>query len=303
MRIQDVVLGLAVMCLWGFNFSVIKLGADQIDPLMLVALRFTLATIPAIFFVARPPVAWRFLLAYGLVFGLGVWGMVTWSIEAGISAGMAGLLLQLSVVFSLLLGVGFLREKVGLGKVAGALLAMLGLFVSLTLEDGSVAPVGLALVMLGALCWSLTGIIVKRAGTDQVFAFSVWGMLFAPLPLLLLVCVRQGLDGVLQVSEQMNASVWFSVLFQAYPTTLLGYWLWNRLLVRYPLSTVAPFTLLVPVFGLIGSAVFYDEQIGAIKLLSCLLILSGLVVGQWQHRWLKGMGRRASSLVPLRSRI
>lgn len=288
MSIQDILIGLAVMCLWGFNFSVIKLGVEQIDPLMLVTLRFTLATIPVIFFVTRPQVAWRYLVAYGLVFGLGVWGMVTWSIEAGVSAGMAGLLLQLSLVFSLLLGLGVLKERVGLGKAAGALLAILGLSVSLMLEDGSVTGTGLMLVMLGALCWSLTGLIVKKAGTDQVFAFSVWGMLFAPLPLLLLVCMRQGVDGVLLLPDLMNADVWFSVLFQAYPTTLLGYWLWNRLMVRYPLSTVAPFTMLVPVFGLCGSVVFYGEEVGMIKLLSCLLILSGLVVSQWQPHWLRG---------------
>ncbi|MBV1787817.1 EamA family transporter [Marinobacterium sp. D7] len=285
MRTQDLLIGLAVMCLWGANFSVIKLGVDQLDPLLLACLRFTLATFPAILFVRRPAVAWRYLLAYGVVFGIGVWGMVTWSIEAGVSAGMAGLLLQLSVVFSLLIGVLWLREKLGLKSLAGALLAILGLSVSLMLEDGSVTTAGLALVMLGAFSWSLTGVIVKRSGTEHVFAFSVWGMLFAPLPLFLMVCWRLGLDGALQGAQQLNASAWFSVLFQAYPTTLLGYWLWNRLLVRYPLSRVAPLTLLVPVFGLLGSAIFYAEQVGTIKLIACLSILAGLVVSQWQPGW------------------
>lgn len=284
MRIQDLLVGLAVMCLWGLNFSVIKLGVDQIDPLVLTTLRFTLATLPAVFFVSRPDVAWRYLMAYGVVFGVGVWGMVTWSIEAGISAGMAGLLMQLSLVFSLIIGVWWLKERLTLAKGIGAILALSGLLLSMQLTDGSVSSLGLVLVLVGALSWSLTGLIVKQSGTRQVFAFSVWGMLFAPIPLLIVAITSHGIEVVTSLPDQLNGKVWFSVLFQAYPTTLLGYWLWNRLIVAYPLSTVAPLTLLVPVFGLLGSAVFYGETIGDLKVLACALILAGLFVGQWQRK-------------------
>lgn len=285
MRVNDLLLGLAVMCLWGFNFSVIKLGADQINPILLTALRFTMAAIPAIFFVTRPNVKFRYLIAYGLTFGIGVWGMMTWAINIGISAGMAGLLMQLSLVSSLFLGWLLLKENISTQKKVGAVLALLGLAVSLTIEDGSVTLAGLILVLIGAISWSLIGIIVKLAGTDQVFSFSVWGMLFAPIPLALLAWITHGSDVFLQLPEQMNASVWFSILFQAYPTTLLGYWLWNRLIVKYPLSTVAPLTMLTPVFGLIGSVIFYGETVGTMKLFACALILSGLLVSQWQASW------------------
>lgn len=282
MRLNDLLLGIAVMCLWGFNFSVIKLGADQIDPTLLVALRFTLAAIPAVFFVARPAVPLRYFFAYGLTFGTGVWGMMTWSITVGISAGMAGLLMQLSVVSSLLLGWLWLNERLTRHKLLGAGLALLGLAVSLTLQDGSVSLVGMLFVMVAAISWSLTGIIVKQAGTTEVFAFSVWGMLFAPVPLVGVAWLAQGSDVFLMLPAQMNRDVWISVLFQAYPTTLLGYWLWNRLIVKYPLSTVAPLTLLVPIFGLLGSYLFYGESMNGTKLIACLLILSGLVVSQWR---------------------
>ncbi|WP_028671725.1 EamA family transporter [Saccharospirillum impatiens] len=282
MRLNDLLLGIAVMCLWGFNFSVIKLGADQIDPTLLVALRFTLAAIPAVFFVARPAVPARYFFAYGLTFGTGVWGMMTWSITVGISAGMAGLLMQLSVVSSLVLGWAWLKERLTLPKLLGAGLALAGLAVSMTLQDGSVSLIGLLFVLVAAISWSLTGIIVKKAATAEVFAFSVWGMLFAPIPLIMVAWVSQGAEVFLTLPAQMNREVWFSVFFQAYPTTLLGYWLWNRLIVSYPLSTVAPLTLLVPVFGLLGSFLFYGEAMSSTKLLACMLILTGLMVSQWR---------------------
>lgn len=286
MRLNDLLLAIAIMCLWGFNFSVIKLGADQINPILLTALRFVFAVFPVIFFIARPKVKLRYLLAYGITFGVGVWGMMTWSITLGISAGMAGLLLQMSLVFSLLLGWLVLKEKVSYRKTVGAVLAVAGLFVSMTLQDGSVPIIGLILVMVGAVSWSLISLIVKLAGTDQAFSFSVWGMLFAPIPLVILAFVSHGSEVFVELPGQLNGTVWFSILFQAWPTTLLGYWLWNRLIIKYPLSTVAPLTTLVPVFGLIGSVIFYGETISQVKLLACMLILSGLLVSQWQNQWL-----------------
>ncbi|OOV87717.1 EamA family transporter [Oceanospirillum linum] len=286
MRLKDLLLGLSIMCLWGFNFSVIKLGADQINPIVLTTLRFTFAVLPVIFFIKRPKVKLRYLVSYGVTFGVGVWGMMTSAITLGVSAGMAGVLMDLSLIASLLIGWLVLKEKISPRQTVGAGLILLGAVVSLSLEDGSVPLAGLMLVLIGALSWAVIGLIVKLANTQQIFAFSVWGMLFAPLPLAALALVTYGTEAFATLPEQMNGSVWFSVLFQAYPTTLLGYWLWNRLMTQYPLSTVAPLTMLTPVFGLLGSMIFHGETISDTKLLACALILIGFLIGQWQKSWL-----------------
>ncbi|WP_413700845.1 EamA family transporter [Psychromonas sp. KJ10-10] len=117
------------------------------------------------------------------------------------------------------------------------------------------------------------------SGTKQVFAFSIWAIAFAPLPLFLIVFLQSGSEPFIVLTSELNSRVIFSVLFQAYPTTLLGYWVWNRLLMKYPLSTVAPLTLLVPIFGLLGGALFYQEQIGLVKALSCFMVINGLLIG------------------------
>lgn len=287
MRLNDLLLGLSIMCLWGFNFSVIKLGADQINPILLTTLRFTFAVLPVIFFIKRPQVKLRYLMGYGITFGVGVWGMMTSAITLGVSAGMAGVLMDLSLIASLMIGWLVLKEKISPRQILGAGLILLGAVVSLSIQDGSVPLVGLLLVLIGALSWAVIGLIVKLANTQQVFAFSVWGMLFAPLPLATLALVTYGPEVFIALPEQMNGSVWFSVLFQAYPTTLLGYWLWNRLITQYPLSTVAPLTMLTPVFGLLGSMIFHGEVIDNTKLLACALILVGFLIGQWQSSWFK----------------
>ncbi len=282
MKTRDLLISLALMCLWGFNFSAIKLGADQINPILLTAMRFSFALFPAIFFVRRPDVAMRYLFAYGVTFGAGIWGMMVWSINLGVSAGMAGLLMDMSILPSLLLGYWVFREKITFNKKLGAVLAVAGLLASISLEDGAVPLRGLPLTLIAAFSWSLMSVIVKKSNTTQVFAFSVWGMLFAPIPLLLLAYAFHGAQPFIQLPSQLNSEVWFSVLFQAYPTTLLGYWIWNRLTLKYPLSTMAPFTLLTPVFGLIGSMIFFDESVSMLKVVAFVLVLGGLAVSQWQ---------------------
>ncbi|MCL6415268.1 EamA family transporter [Aestuariirhabdus sp. Z084] len=282
MTARDLLITLALMALWGFNFSAIKLGADRIDPMVLTALRFSFAIFPVIFFIPRPSVATGYLVAYGLTFGVGIWGMMVWSIQMGVSAGMAGLLMDMSLISSMLLGYWVLKERIALKQWIGAALAVIGLMICLMLTDGSVPINGLPLCLIAAFSWSLMSLIVKKSGTTQVFAFSVWGMAFAPLPLALLAYLFHGAEAFTALPGQFSKEVWFSILFQAYPTTLLGYWIWNRMTLKYPLSTMAPFTLLTPVFGLIGSHYFFAEQVSTLKLLAFVCILGGLAISQWQ---------------------
>tara|TARA_R110001583_G_scaffold51161_2_gene159703 strand:+ start:26897 stop:27808 length:912 start_codon:yes stop_codon:yes gene_type:complete len=279
MPLKDLIAGILVMALWGINFSVIKLGVSEIDPLLLTGLRFTFVCFPIIFFVKKPDVSWSYLIAYGLIFGIGIWGMGSWSIEAGLSVGMASVLLQMNVVMGMFLGYLLLKETISTQKLIGAMIAIAGLLMSLTVSDGSVTSKGFGLILCAALAWSISSIIIKRSGTKQVFAFSIWAIVFAPLPLFLIVFLKSGSEPFIVMTSELNSRVIFSVLFQAYPTTLLGYWVWNRLLMKYPLSTVAPLTLLVPIFGLLGGAIFYQEQIGMIKALSCFMVISGLFIG------------------------
>ncbi len=303
MNNRDLLLGIFVMIVWGLNFSVIKLGVGEIDPLLLTAFRFTLAVIPAVFFVKRPQVKWRYLVGYGLTFAIGVWGMGSWSIQAGLSAGMASVLMQMNVVISLLVGYFLLKERVATMKIVGSIIAITGLVLSVLVTDGSVTKLGLLLIFIASLSWSITSLIVKKAATKEIFAFSIWGMLFALLPLFAFAFLQSSQEQLLALDLLMNRSVIFSALFQAYPVTLFGYWVWNRLLVKYPLSTVAPLSLLVPIFGLLGSAIFYQEQIGTMKAIACILVITGLMIGLIKTTKLKDYLRQSTSAIKLRLKL
>ncbi|WP_288475985.1 EamA family transporter [uncultured Pantoea sp.] len=293
MKLSHLLLAVLITAIWGVNFSVIKLGLHAVDPFLLAGIRFTLCALPAILFIKKPDVPWRYLIGYGLVFGIGLWGLVNLGIQAGLSAGIASLLLQFSAFFTLLLGSLVFRERLSRYQIAGGFIACAGLLSIFFITDGSVTISGVLLVLAGAIAWSVANIISKRAGTRQVFAFLVWSSAFAPLPLFLLDGVVNGMAGYRALHSHADSLALLSILFQAYPNTLLGYWVWNGLLKRYPVSTVAPLSLLVPVFGILGSVAIFGETLSTQKIAALLLIVTGLAVGLYGPRLARRIGLRA----------
>lgn len=284
MKVHHLLLAILITALWGFNFSIIKLGLAAVDPFILAGLRFTLCALPAIFFIRKPDVPWRYIAGYGLVFGIGMWGVVNLGIQSGLSAGIASLVLQFSAFFTILLGGWVFREKVTRAQLAGILIALGGLLSIIFVADGSVSTTGLLLVLLGAFAWSVTNIIIKKAGTTQVFAFLVWSSAFAPIPLFLLDYLVNGTQGYTTLVNLIDTRTVISILFQVYPNTLFAYWVWNSLLRQYPVSTVAPLSLLVPIFGMFGSMLMFGESLSPMKVLAVILIVAGLAVGLYGAR-------------------
>ncbi|MEV0219943.1 EamA family transporter [Streptomyces sp. NPDC050704] len=301
MKPRHVLLAVAITAVWGINFSVIKLGLASMDPFILAGIRFTLCALPAVLFIRKPDVPWRNLVAYGLVFGVGLWGVVTLGIKAGLSSGIASLVLQVSAFLTILLGAAVFRESLTRYQWAGFAVALLGLGCTAFITDGSVTGVGIALVLLGAASWSVANIILKKTSPPDVLAFLVWSSLFAPLPLFALDFAVNGTAGYTQLAEHLDLTAVLSILFQAYPNTVLAYAAWNWLLKEYPVSTVAPLSLLVPVFGLAGSALIFGERLSVPKLLCLALIVVGLIVSLYGRRLataLSGARRRQAAPVP-----
>lgn len=293
MKAGHLLLAISITAIWGVNFSVIKLGLTAVDPLILAGIRFTLCALPAIFFIPKPDVQWRYIIGYGLVFGIGLWGVVNLGIKSGLSAGIASLVLQFSAFFTILLGSWIFKETISRFQYAGMGLALCGLLSIISIVDGTVTTTGLMLVLLGAVAWSAANVINKKAKTTQVFAFLVWSSAFSPIPLFALDYAVNGSTGYSALVHQLDYRAILSILFQVYPNTLFGYWVWNSLLKRYPVSTVAPLSLLVPVFGLLGSVLIFNEHLSVNKMVAVVLIVSGLGVGLYGQRVLSAVLKRA----------
>ncbi len=278
MQGKHLALTISVMVIWGVNFSAIKLGVSQLDPLLIAAARFFLAAFPIVFFVRKPKVPLRYFAAYGLVFGTGVWGMASCAITFGLSSGMASVLLQMDVLTSIIIGVMLYKEIITKQMWCGIITALLGLGLSIIYTNGNITFWGTIFILISAICWPLAGVIIRQSGTKHPFAFNIWGMLFAPIPLVLLSVWLNGISGLFTTYEQWNHDAWFSVLFQAYPTTLFGYWVWNKMLLKYPMTKLAPMTLLTSVFALFSGYIIFGEMLSTVQWVSCTLFLVGIVI-------------------------
>ncbi|HDL7645165.1 TPA: EamA family transporter [Yersinia enterocolitica] len=295
MKLTDFLIALLITAIWGVNFSIIKLGLITADPLILAGIRFTLCALPAVFFIKKPGTSWRYIIGYGLLFGIGLWGIVNLGIKAGVSAGIASLVLQFGAFFTLVLGAFLFHENLSKYQYIGIIVALLGLTSIIFISDGSVTFIGLALVLCGAVVWGLVSIIIKKSDTKQVFSFLVWSSLFSPVPLFILSYLFNGPSGFTELAIHFNTTTLFSILFQVYPNTLFAYWVWNSLLTKYPVSVVAPLSLLVPIFGMLGSVMIFNERIPSGKVIAMIFIISGLIIGLYGKR-LMGLLKRKSSV-------
>ena len=273
---------LVVTALWGFNFVVISVGVREVPPLLLACLRFVLAAFPAIFFVRRPKVNWRLLIAYGLFLGVGQFGCLFTAIRWGAPAGLSSVILQSQAFFTALLAVAFFGERfrwhhaVGL-VVSGAGLALMGW--TKTAKGALTVPwPALVLLILAALMWAAANLLTKKMGRIDTLGLMVWSSLVPPLPLFAL---SWGLDGGPAVLTALRHLGWLSlgaIAYLAFLSTLVGYGLWNWLIVKKGASAVAPFSLLVPVFGISSAWLVLGETLTPTHLAAAGLILGGLAV-------------------------
>jgi O-acetylserine/cysteine efflux transporter len=275
---SHLLLALSVVFVWGTNFVVIRWGLDGLPPFLFATLRFAFSALPWLLFIRRPAVAWRKLAAFGVLLGVGQFGLLFLAMRGSISPGMASLVVQMQVFFTIGLSLLTLGERVRGFQIAGLVLALAGLAVIAAHLDATLTPQGIGLVLAAAFFWSCANLVAKSAGRVDMLGFMVWSSAFAVPPLLALSWWLEGPQAITSGVMQAGAGVWASVLWQALGNTLFGYGAWNWLLARHPAATVTPMALLVPVFGMGASALSLGEPLPGWKLGAGALVLGGLVV-------------------------
>lgn len=284
MPLLHIILALLVVIIWGFNFVAIKIGLEGVSPLLLCALRFFLAAFPAIFFVKRPEAPFKLILAYALVTFFLQFSCLFVGIYLGMPAGLSSLVLQTHVFFTVLLAILFLGEVPNRWQVIGALIAFAGIgMVALNINVHTTLS-GFVLIIGAAVSWGLGNFILKKIGKVNMISLIVWGSLLALLPFALLSVLVEGVQGVTSSIQHISWLSLLAVIYIAYASTWFGYGVWNWLMSQYPVATIAPLTLLVPVFGMLSSALVLGEKIESWKIGAGILVILGIsinLLGPW----------------------
>jgi len=248
LTVRDALLALAIVFVWGTNFVVIRLGLDVLPPLFFATLRFCFVFVPAAFFLKRPNVPWANLVIYGVAIGLFQFGMLFIAMKGHISPGLASLVVQMQVFFTI--GLAMLRtgEKLAAHRLIAFALALAGMGVIAAHNGQGTTLGGVALVLVAALGWAFGNQASREAGKVNMLAYVVWAAMFSIPPLAILSLALEGPAAIAAGVRHAGLLTWTAVLWQSVGNTMFGYACWGWLLSRYPAATVAPMSLLVPVF-------------------------------------------------------
>ena len=285
MPIKHTLLALLVVIAWGLNFIFVKLSLNEFSPLFLCALRFLLASVPAIFFIKPPAASFKMVILYGLIMFALQFSLLFMGMHMGITSGMASLIMQVQVFFSMIFSALLLSERPNVWQIAGALVSFTGIALVATHLDQNLTLLGFIFILLAAATWGIGNLIAKKLPRVNMISLIVWGCFVASIPLFVLSLIVEGPTSMIDSYHHMTWVGISSLLYTVCISTWVGYGVWNGLIRRYPIGTVVPFTLLIPVVGIIGSILILGEPFQSWKLASGLLVISGLYINLLSARF------------------
>jgi O-acetylserine/cysteine efflux transporter len=288
-------LALLVVIIWGGNFVVIDVGQEGVPPLLFLALRFTVVCLPAVFFLKPPGIGWRQIVVIGAFLSFGQFALLYLALALGMPPGLASLLLQTQVIFSLIVAALILREKPSRRQLVGVGIGMLGLGTVIVGHSQTAPWLPLVVTLASALAWSVGNVLARRAQATSGLSLVVWSGLVVPVPALALSLIVDSPPVVWQALTNLSWVAIGSTVYTAVFASLIGYGIWNSLLTRYPTSSVVPFTLLVPVVGILAAWLVQAEVPTVTEFAGGVIMLAGLAAAVLQPRRARWVGQTIRS--------
>ena len=302
MLLRHRLLALLVAVCWGVNFPATALALEHFPPLFLVALRFSLIAVPTLVFIPRPKVPFRWLLGVGLGIGTMQFAFLYLGMAAGMPAGLASIVLQASAPFTVIIAGIWLRERISARQAAGIAIAVLGLAAIAFHRSQVAALLPVLLTLCGALGWAIGNVSTRKAQAPNALHLTLWMSVIPPLPML---AISLAVEGPARIGESLATAFTLEalpsvlgLLYVVVIATIVGYGIWNGLLKRYPSSTVAPFSMLVPVVGVLASWVAFGELIDLTEMLAGAAVVAGVLVASYQRRIRTTTDDAANALAP-----
>ncbi|HZH26276.1 MAG TPA: EamA family transporter [Azospirillaceae bacterium] len=272
---SHIALALLVAAIWGMNFIMISTALDVFPPVLLTALRFALAALPVLF-LPRPPVSWRNLTMISLPLFAAPYALLFLGMANGMPPGFASVMIQSQAFFTMAFGALWSGERPGPRPLLGAAVAFAGLLLAGSTVGTDVSWIGFGLTIAAAASWGIGNVQMRTHGKGDVFALTIWLSLIPPVPLLAASLVFEGPDAIAQALTHPSWGAVLSLLYIAAISTVAGFGIWGHLMRHHPAGTVAPFSMLVPLFGLSSAALVMGESFGPTRLAGMALVVAGI---------------------------
>ncbi len=285
MSYRHILLALLVAVVWGFNFVVIKIGLGEAPPFAFAFLRYIFAGLPLFLFIKRPAISIGMLIAIGLSMGFVKFSFLFVGVDLGISSGLGSLVLQSQAFFTIILSLFVFDQRLTWKQGLGVFIAFSGIFfIGFEMHTKS-SLTGLVCVLCAAFSWATSNILVRKAGPLDSFALIVWTSLVPPIPLLIMSYTFEGgTETFIRIWQQLDRTGVGCILYIAWVATWIGGTAWAKLMRLYPPSTVAPYSLLIPVFAFLSGWLVLGETVSLKVMMASSLVFVGLAINQWPSR-------------------
>ncbi len=284
---RDLALLVGITLVWGLNLVVSKYGIEHLPPVYFSLLRFSIVALVLVpwlrFRVGQmSPLIVAALLSGGIHIALLFVGL---SLAANVSS--VAIATQLGIPFTTLLSVALLGEVVRWRRWTGILLAFAGVAIM-----GFDPQVGerwgsLALVVGAAFASSLGLIAMKRVTGFKAHEMSAW-VAWTSVPVLLALTLLLERDQLPPASVPIGA--WGALAFAALVSSVLAQVSFYRLIQRYPVTSVAPLTLLSPLFSIAFGILLLDDRMTPRIAIGALCTLVGVLIITLRERRITDTG-------------
>lgn len=277
MRAVDIFSGILVAALWGGNYTASKIGIAHFSPFFFTALRYGTVAAMLLPFMPRPTKSQMKAIAIQAFF-LGVMhiALLVLSLQLGLTIASSAIVVQLGVPFSCILGVLFLKDRIGKWRLGGLLLAFGGIAIVAGAPNITEHPLAFCIGVASAMSWAIANLLVKRMGDVSALQLSAWMGLFAFPPLVIISAIFEPNQWQLLPSTPFD--VIMSIVYSSIGSTIIAYTLWYYLLKKYDVTQVSPFSLLAPIFGTAFGQMFFAEQLSSQLIIGGIVTVAGVAV-------------------------
>lgn len=291
MTFKDSLLALTIIMVWGVNFVVIAIGLDGMPPLLMGGLRFLFVAGLGCWFVRFPKIPLRWIIAYAMTLSFAQFAFLFFAMSVGMPAGLASLVLQSQVLFTLIFALVLLKEQINFHQILAILVAGAGLtIIGLSSGETEMTAIGFVITLVAAACWAMGNLVTRtipQKGYKANINLVIWSAMFSCVPFFIVSYFVEGPELMLESLSNISWQSIGSLLYLSLVATMVGYSLWSYLLSRYPAAQVAPLTLGVPVIGLASASLYLGEQLQPAQLWGIAIVMLGLLINMRLDRMVK----------------
>ncbi|MCK4902459.1 MAG: DMT family transporter [Thermoplasmatales archaeon] len=277
---------IVAIVVWAFAFPFIKIGLRELSFINLAIMRFFVVC--CAFLLIRllqkkrfPKIQKKDVIP---IFILGFSGVIVYHIglnygEQFISPGTASLIIATIPIQIIILASIFLKEKIGLIKILGIIIALLGvLVISIWGKKDASLEINYILGAVAVLIAALMGAIYTIAGKKLLDRYSglsltVYAILFGSIGLIPFINMS-----LFEQVSKMSINGWFAILFLGLCSTVIGYVIWYVALKIKTASELGVYLYAIPVLSTIFSFFIFKEEITLMFIIGGLLVITGLVI-------------------------